>query len=250
MFDKIASASAWLMRKSPVTGAASAVLFALACGSAHAQNKPAAPAPKPAAPAPAQPGPAPAAAAPQVPELIYSPWTKQCGKAQDANGKAGCITARSSFADTGFPMIQFVLIEPEGEKKVFRVTVPEPVAMPPGMRLVVDQNQPVQGVYVTCFRGSCFSDIEATPDTITKMKSGQNLFVQVVTLNNQVAAFPMPLAEFKKVNEGPASDPKVVEEQTKKLQEDLQHRLEDTRKKLEAQQQLQQQLQQHQQQAK
>jgi invasion protein IalB len=245
MIDKIA-ASAWLVRKSPVTCVMSALLFAFAVGSAHAQKPPA---PKPAAPAqPAQPAPAaPAAAAPALPELIYSPWIKQCGKAQDA-AKTTCLTTRSSFADSGFPMVSLVLIEPEGEKKVFRVTVPEPVAMPPGLRLVVDQGQPAQGVYVTCFRGSCFSDMEATPDLLTKMKSGQNLFVQVVTLNNQVAAFPIPLGDFKKVNDGPATDPKVVEAEAKKLQDDLQRRLEDTRKKLAAQQQLQQQLQQQQQQ--
>jgi len=247
MIDKIA-ASAELVRKSAVTCVISALLFAFAAGSAHAQ-KPPAPAQKPAAPA--QPAPAAPAAPPAggspVPELIYSPWVKQCGKAQDTSGKAGCITTRSSFADSGLPMVSVVLIEPEGEKKVFRITVPEPVAMPPGLRLVVDQGQPAQGVYVTCFRGSCFADMEATPDMITRMKTGQSLFVQVVTLNNQVAAFPMPLAEFKKVTEGPSADPKVVEEQAKKLQEDLQRRLEDTRKKMAAQQQLQQQLQQQQQ---
>jgi invasion protein IalB len=249
MIDKIA-ASAWLVRKSPVTCVTSALLFALAVGGAYAQTKPAPPAPKP--PVPAQPAPAapaaPAAAAQAVPELIYSPWIKQCGKPQDAGGKATCITNRYSFADSGFPMVSIALIEPEGEKKLFRITVPEPVIMPPGLRLVVDQGQPAQGVYITCLRGSCLSDLEATPDMLTKMKSGQSLFVQVVTLSNQVAAFPLPLGDFKKVNEGPATDPKVVEAEQKKLQEDLQRRLEDTRKKQAAQQQLQQQLQQQQQQ--
>ncbi|MFI4960217.1 MAG: hypothetical protein ACHP82_02040, partial [Hyphomicrobiales bacterium] len=47
---------------------------------------------------------------------------------------------------------------------------------------------------------------------------------------------PLPLADFAKAYDGPPTDPKVVEEQQRKLQEELQKRAEDARKKLEAQQ--------------
>jgi invasion protein IalB len=242
MIDKIAFAAARLVRGSFTTCAASALLVAAAVSVASAQPKPGAQPAKPAAAAPAQAAPG------APPQLIYSPWAKQCGKAQDAGGKTGCVTTRSSFAETGFPAVALALIEPDGEKKVFRITVPElPVAMAPGMRLVVDQGAPVPGAYLTCFRGACIAETEATPDIITKMKSGQNLFVQVVTMNNQVAAFPFPLADFKKVNEGPASDPKVLEGEMKKLMEDLQKRQQATIAQIQQQQQQLQQQQQAQQ---
>ena len=45
---------------------------------------------------------------------------------------------------------------------------------------------------------------------------------------------PLPLAgEFAKAFDGPPTDPKVFEENQKKLQEELQKRAEDQRKKLE-----------------
>jgi hypothetical protein len=45
---------------------------------------------------------------------------------------------------------------------------------------------------------------------------------------------PLPLAgEFAKAYDGPPTDPKVFEENQKKLQEELQKRAEDARKKLE-----------------
>jgi hypothetical protein len=45
----------------------------------------------------------------------------------------------------------------------------------------------------------------------------------------------VPLADFTKAHEGPPTDPKVFEEQQKKLQEELQRRADEARKRLEAQ---------------
>jgi len=47
----------------------------------------------------------------------------------------------------------------------------------------------------------------------------------------------VPLGDFAKAYDGPPTDPKVFEEQQKKLQEELQRRAEEARKKLEGQQQ-------------
>jgi hypothetical protein len=46
----------------------------------------------------------------------------------------------------------------------------------------------------------------------------------------------LPLNDFAKAYDGPATDPKVFEEQQRKLQEELQKKAEEARKKLEAQQ--------------
>jgi invasion protein IalB len=212
MIDEIASASARPLRGSVAAGVASVLLALAAVTSAHAQ-------------------PAPAAAQPQTPQLIYSPWIKQCGQGQEAGAKKACITGRSSYSETGFPMVSAVLVEPEGERKLLRVTVPEPIAVQPGTRIMVDQGQPASAAYITCFQASCMAEIEATPDFVAKMKAGTSLFVQAVTLDNQVISLPLPLADFKKVNEGAASDPKVVEEQATKLRDQLQKLAEAARAK-------------------
>jgi hypothetical protein len=96
---------------------------------------------------------------------------------------------------------------------------------------MVDQGQPASAAYITCFQASCMAEIEATPDFVTKMKTGANLYVQAVTLDNQVISLPLPLADFKKVNEGAAADPKVVEEQATKLRDQLQKLAEAARAK-------------------
>jgi invasion protein IalB len=218
---------------------------------------PAAPAPAPAAPKaapkaapapaaqqappPAQPqGGAPAAQAQQppeqqIPQLIYAPWTKFCLKGQEANAKQVCFTGKDGRIESGQPVIAAVIIEPEGEpKKILRVTLPLGMQLVHGTRIIVDSNPPQQMPYVICFQNGCMSDYEATAEMIGQLKKGQNLVVQAINSNGAPLTLPLPLAgEFAKAYDGPPTDPKVFEENQKKLQEELQKRAEEQRKKLE-----------------
>jgi invasion protein IalB len=203
----------------------------------------AAPAPTPAPSAqqapPAAAG-APAAAAQQppdqqVPQLIYAPWTKFCLKGQDAGAKQVCFTGKDGRIESGQPVIAAVIIEPEGEpKKILRVTLPLGMQLVHGTRVIVDGNPPAQSPYVICFQNGCMSDYEVTPELLANMKKGQNLVVQAINSNGAPLTLPLPLAEFAKAYDGPPTDPKVFEENQKKLQEELQKRAEEQRKKLEA----------------
>jgi invasion protein IalB len=200
----------------------------------------AAPAPAPAAQAPAAPAAAPApapggqAGADQV-QLIYAPWTKFCLKGQDAGAKQVCFTGKDGRIESGQPVIAAVIIEPEGDpKKILRVTLPLGMQLVHGTRVIVDSNPPAQAPYVICFQNGCMSDYEVTPELIANLKKGQNLIVQAINSNGAPLTLPLPLAEFAKAYDGPPTDPKEFEAAQKKLQEELQKRAEETRKKLEA----------------
>ena len=214
-----------------------------------AAPKPATPAaPKPGAPAAQKPpaaGAAPQAAAPgaapEMPQLIYSPWAKFCGKGNDAGAKEVCFTGKDARTEAGQPVVAAALIEPEGEpKKLFRVTLPSPLQLQYGTRIIIDKEPAISGAFFTCFANGCMADYEATPDLVGKLKKGQMLVIQAINLAAAAISFPLPLADnsgnsFQKANEGPPTDPKVFEEQQKKLQEDLQKRADELRKKLESQ---------------
>src|SRR2546429_8387336 len=108
-----------------------------------------------------------------------------------------------------------------------------------GTRVIVDSNAPAQNPYVICFANGCMSDYEVTPEMLANMKKGQNLVVQAINANGAPLTLPLPLQEsggsgFAKAYDGPPTDPKVFEENQKKLQEELQKRAEEARKKLEA----------------
>jgi invasion protein IalB len=239
---------------------ATTMLTALMSLGASAQTPPAPPAPpapkaQPARPAAPKPPPAqkPAEApAPQgqqqpqqqaqpqgeQPQLVFSPWTKFCLKGQDANAKQVCFTGKDGRVETGMPVVAAVLIEPENEpKKVLRVTLPLGMSIQPGTRVIVDNGQPMTGPYVICFNNGCMADYEASGELIGKLKKGQGLVIQGINGAGQPLSLVVPLGDFAKAYDGPPTDPKVFEEQQKKLQEELQRRAEEARKKLEGQQQ-------------
>src|ERR1700744_5506793 len=207
---------------------------------APAPGAPAAPAKSKAAPKAAPKAPAPAAP-PAVPpadqqvQLIYAPWTKFCLKGQDANAKQVCFTGKDGRIESGQPVVAAVVIEPEGEpKKILRVTLPLGMLLVHGTRIIVDNNPPAQSPYVICFQNGCMSDYEVSPELLASMKKGQNLVVQAISSNGQPVTLALPLSDFAKAYDGPPTDPKQFEENQKKLQEELQKRAEDARKKLEA----------------
>jgi invasion protein IalB len=176
----------------------------------------------------------PAAGEAQQPQLIYSPWTKFCLKGQETNAQQVCFTGKDGRVESGMPVIAAVLIEPEGsDKKVLRVTLPLGMQLPQGTRVIVDQGQPMNAPYIICFTNGCMADYEASAELIAKLKKGQGLVVQGINSQGQPISLVLPLTDFGKAYDGPPTDPKVFEEQQKKLQDDLQKRAEEARKKLE-----------------
>jgi invasion protein IalB len=195
------------------------------------------PAKKDAAPPAQQPPQAQQPAQQDQVQLIYSPWTKFCLKGQDTNAKQVCFTGKDGRIESGQPVVAAVIIEPEGEpKKVLRVTLPLGMQLVHGTRVIVDSNQPQQSPYVICFANGCMSDYDASAEVLASLKKGQSLIIQAINANGQPLTLPLPLADFGKAYDGPPTDPKVFEEQQKKLQEELQKRAADTLQKLEQQQ--------------
>ena len=215
--------------------AALAVALAVALTSAASAQQPKKPPARKPAPTPAQQQPAPPPPAQQEPvQLIYSPWTKFCLKNKDPKPKQVCFTGKDARIESGMPVVAAVLIEPEGDpKKILRVTLPLGMQLIHGTRVIIDQGQPMTAPYVICFTNGCMADYEASTQMIEQMKKGHGLVVQAINANAQPISLVLPLSDFAKAYDGPPTDPKVFEAQQQKLQEELQKRAEEARKKLE-----------------
>lgn len=172
----------------------------------------------------------------QAPQLMYSPWMKVCGKDQNTGNKQICVVTKDGRLENGMPVAIVQLFEPEGQPKVLRVTVPLGMQLQHGTRVIIDQGAPANEPYKLCIPVGCMSDYPVTDDLIKNMKKGQMLTVQAINMQGTPISLPLPLADFAKAYDGPATDPKVFEEQQRKLQEELQKKAEEARKKLEAQQ--------------
>jgi invasion protein IalB len=227
-------------------GAAGLTSLLLTAGTgAFAQaKKPAHPAP--AAPAQAQPSPAQPAqekaapAPPQGPVKIdlvptQNDWTKVCGKDPTAN-KEICYTTRDFSAKAGeAPVLALAIYEIKGEEvRIIRLLVPVGLMLRPGFRFAIDKGVELEGTFEICFPNGCFAEAKVKGATIDQIKKGSILSVVVKNQVNNEITFAIPLAGFGRAFDGPAIDPKVLAEQQKKLQEELQKRADEERKRLEA----------------
>jgi invasion protein IalB len=239
---RIASGSTWPGAR---TLGGVLTLIALAVASAAFAQTPQQKAPsKPGPTAPAtqqKPGEAPPAggdpAAQQPPPLVFQPWAKYCAKGQESNGQQVCAIEKDGHFESGMLAVSAALVEPEGDgRKTLRLTLPLGMRLQAGTRMIIDQGQPLSASYVLCIINGCWSDYEASAELVGKMKKGQTMVVQAISTQGQLFSVSLPLADFAKAYDGPPTDPKASDDQQKKLQDDLQKRAEEARRKLEGQQ--------------
>ena len=159
-------------------------------------------------------------------------WTKVCGKDQAAN-KEVCYTTRDFGTQPDQPPVLAIAVyDVKGEdQKIVRFLMPIGLMLRPGFRFSVDKGATLEGGFEVCFPNGCFAEAKVKQPTIDAMKKGQIINVSVKNQVNNEVTFTIPIAGFGKSFDGPAIDPKVLEDQQKKLQEELQKRAEDERKK-------------------
>jgi invasion protein IalB len=161
-------------------------------------------------------------------------WTKVCGK-DPGTQQDVCYTTRDFVAENDTPVLALAVYETRAGQQVQRTVrflLPLTFLLQPGIRSNVDSGQPVNGRYTICVQNGCFAEFTANEAFLNSMKRGQTMTVQVQNQAGREVSFTLPLAGFGKGFDGPAIDPRVLEEQQRKLQEELQRRSEEMRRQL------------------
>lgn len=184
--------------------------------------------------------PAGAPAAPQPIKLdlipLQAPWTKVCQK-DPTGAKEFCRTIRAfgPAADQP-PTLAMAIDAMTGEdKKIVRMQLPEGLLLRPGFRLVMEKADPVDGRYSICAGGSCFAEADVTNAQLNLLKKAQ---IASIVVRNQIGAevtFNVPMHDFAAALDGPAVDPKKIEEQNKALQDQLEKKAKEQREQIEKQ---------------
>ncbi len=166
-------------------------------------------------------------------------WTKVCGK-DPASQRETCYTTRDFVAENDTPVLAVAVYETKGEgnkvERQVRYLLPLTFLLQPGIRTSVDGGQPVAGRYTICVQNGCFAEFVAQDAFFTRMKGGKVLTLQVQNQAAREVSFTIPLDGFAKGFDGAPIDPKVLEEQQKKLQEELQRRSDELRRQVQQQQ--------------
>lgn len=217
-----------------IAAALATSLLVGAGGAVQAQPRKPAPAAAPPAQQPPQPqGPIRVDLKPTQPN-----WTKVCGQDQVAK-KQICYTTRDfGQAPNQPPVLALAVYDVKGDPiRIVRLLLPVSLMLQPGFRFSVDKGAALAGKFEICFPNGCFAESKVKPVTIESLKKGTVLNVSVKNQVNNDVTFGVPLDGFGPAFDGPPIDPNVLAAQQKQLQDQLQKRAEDERKRIEAQQQ-------------
>lgn len=178
--------------------------------SAHVLAQPAPPATQ------AQPPrrPAPANRPPQKPEApkirqvsgVTLGWIRHCAEVGSPPALA-CVTQQEIRDETGNFLVSLAFQEPAGGvRKRLAIGVPLGSWLPSELNVRVDQGKALNARYGTCLNNGCFAALDATPELISQMRSGQMAIVTLWDAYNQPVEVNLPLETFRSAMDGsPAS---------------------------------------------
>jgi invasion protein IalB len=166
-------------------------------------------------------------------QIVQSPWTNFCGKDGSYPGaNETCITVKEARRIDRKFMGGAALIERTGSPiRLMRITLPGCTRH--DVRVIVDRGPPRFGRYLTCLPNGCMTEFEVDVELMATLKSGQTLTLQGTDSAGVTSRITLPLAGFVEANGGPPTQPKMFEEDVRKLPEDLQKRAEEARKRVE-----------------
>ena len=169
---------------------------------------------------------APGAGAPGAPPMG---WFKTCTKQEDADL---CVVQNIIAAQNGQLITAVGLITVEGKvnRKILQVSVPTARLVPPGIVMQIDGGKGQKLDYIVCLPDKCTAEV---PLTVASLKKGSEVVFTSVNFRRAPNPIKLPLTGFTGVFDGPAMPQEQIAQSQRSLEEGLQKKAEETRKKLE-----------------
>ena len=148
------------------------------------------------------------------------------GEEVKAQKKKICMTHHESLsAKTGQPLVSAAVRKVEGqEKQRFLVTIPLGMALPAGVHLKVDKNEPMKFKYSFCHVGGCVAETELSETLMKQMRSGEKMIVAAIGISGKPVGFPVPLSGFAKAYDGKPIDGKKYANARKAMMKEIQRK--------------------------
>jgi invasion protein IalB len=151
---------------------------------------------------------APQAGAAQAGAAPAPQWIKLCSP-DPTTKKNLCLIQEEIYADTGQLIASATIRSVQDDPKLqFIVGVPPGMLLQPGVQFQIDMTgKPQMLMYTICFPNTCYADMDITADFVKPMRTGKQLVVAAINQAGQPETFPISLAGFSKVYDGPGIDP-------------------------------------------
>jgi invasion protein IalB len=140
----------------------------------------------------------------ELPAPIYSPWTKRCHKDKD---QTCFITSGKAVIRGDCALISGAALREHAKdtKKTLTVDFPPGVNTDHGVRIIIDQAQPIIRPFERCYaKMGCTAEYEAGAELVEQLKQGRMLTVEAVDKADTPISLSLPLAGFAAAYDGPA----------------------------------------------
>ncbi|MGK6314869.1 invasion associated locus B family protein [Neorhizobium sp. DT-125] len=176
----------------------------------------------------AQDAAAPAASAPGAP----LGWFKTCTKQDDSDL---CVVQNIIAAQNGQLITAVGLITVEGKvnRKILQVSVPTARLVPPGIVMQIDGGKGQKLDYVVCLPDKCTAEVPLTDAMIASLKKGNEVILTSINFRRAPNPIKISLSGFTGAFDGPAMPQEQIAQSQRSLEEGMQRKAEETRKKLE-----------------
>ncbi|SON55904.1 Invasion protein B, involved in pathogenesis [Hartmannibacter diazotrophicus] len=167
-----------------------------------------------------------------TPGDVTNSWIKVCGE-DKASKKVICFIQRELRTETGQFLATAGVREVKDEgRKILLMQVPPGMLIQPGLRVQIDKNKQDAAKYTICFPNACFAELAIDDAFITSMKKGNSLVLTTLNQQGKGVSFPLSLSGFTAAYDGDPLDTAALQEQQKKLQDELQRKAKEAQQKL------------------
>ncbi len=160
-------------------------------------------------------------------------WFKTCSKQEDNDV---CVVQNVVLAQNGQMITAVGLITVEGKvnRKLLQVSVPTARLIPPGVMMQIDGGKGQKLDYAVCLPDKCTAEVPLTDAMIASLKKGSEVVFTSINFRRAPNPIKIALSGFTGAYDGPAITQSQLAESQRSLQEGMQKKAEEARKKLEA----------------
>jgi invasion protein IalB len=152
----------------------------------------------------------------------YSAWVKICNKSEQTQNKQICLVKYEGLdPKTGDVDVSAAVRTIEGEGKqdlVVGVPSTHTLVIPAGVRVKIDEGEPITLQYKLCIKQSCQAQAELTKPVLEMMRKGERMLVVALDIRQKPVVFKVPLNGFIKTFDGePVDEAKYKETRLRML---------------------------------
>jgi len=145
-----------------------------------------------------------------------SAWVKVCTKNEQTEKKEVCVVKYEALdPKTGDVLVAVAVSTTEGkDKQDLLISVPTAysLAMPAGVRIKIDQDEPVSLQYSVCLSTKCQAQTALPKKVLDRMRKGKQMLLAAISMQQKPITFKIPLYGFSKTSDGASVDADIYQE--------------------------------------